>query len=137
LTVGEQKRRRATRAEKRSAILRRRFGGAAFDLHIFPLTAIEPPKSEADLPLALWRLQIGLGTLERQKRGELYCFLCDGVVALGPPPLVGFIMADDPNPELCGFAVCEACASAADSFEQIKEMVGEAFGGVVAPLCRH
>src|SRR5262249_46251575 len=48
----------------------------------------------ADLPLAAWKLRIGLETLERQRRGELFCLLCDSLIALDPP-LVGFIRGDD------------------------------------------
>jgi hypothetical protein len=47
-------------------------------------------------------------TLERHARGTLYCVACDGAIVLDLPPLVGFIRADDPNSDLCGFAVCEA-----------------------------
>jgi hypothetical protein len=141
--MGEAKRRRKgtrqafPRSLRRAAILRRRFGDAPLDLCLFPLSAIHPPASPADLPLAVWRLQAGVEALELQGRGELFCVICDGAIAVDPPPLVGFVRADDPNSELGGFAVCEACLRAADSFDEVKAMVGEAFGGVVAPVSPH
>jgi hypothetical protein len=136
--MGDSKRRRqATRSEKRGAILKRRFGDAPLDLHLFPLTAIQPPRSPADLPLAMWRLQVGVETLELQKRGALYCVACDGAIVGDLPPLVGFIRSDDPNSDLCGFAVCESCSHAAETREQLTAMISEAVGGVVAPVPRY
>jgi hypothetical protein len=128
--MGEAKR----RSEQRGASLRRRFGGAPLDLCIFPLSAIKPPRSPADLPLAMWRLKIGLETLERQGRGELFCVVCDEPIASAPPPLVGFVRADDPKSELCGFSVCETCFRVAEGPEEVTDMVSEALGGVAASL---
>jgi hypothetical protein len=136
--MGEAKgRREATRSEKRAAILNRRFGATAFDLHIFPLSAIKPSESPADLPLAAWMLQVGLETLERMKHDDLHCVVCDEHIALDLPPAVGFLKPDDPNSELVGFAVCEMCFRAAETPpEELTEMVGGAFGGVAAPVSR-
>ena len=122
----------AKRSERRGASLRRRFGGAPLDLCIFPLSAIKPPRSPADLPLAMWRLKIGLETLERQGRGELFCVVCDEPIASAPPPLVGFVRADDPKSELCGFSICETCFRVAGTADELKEMVSGALGGVAA-----
>jgi hypothetical protein len=102
-------------------------------LCFFPLTAIQPPASPADLPLAMWRLQVGLEILERKRRSALYCIACDGAIALDLPPLVGFFRADDPNSDLCGFAVCESCVSVAGTSEEITAMISAAVGGTLAP----
>jgi hypothetical protein len=136
--MGEAKRRpQATRSEKRGAILRQRFGTAPLDLCLFPLAAIQPPKSPADLPLAMWRLQVGLETLERRERGALYCVVCDGAIVADLPPLVGFMRADDPNSDLCGFAICETCFRVAGSPEAVTELVAEALGAAEAPIPRN
>jgi hypothetical protein len=89
--MGEARRKREA---KRDAILRKRLGGAPLDLHLFRLSSIKPPQSAADLPLAMWKLQIGLETLGRLGRGELFCVVCDEAIALAPPPFTGFIKAD-------------------------------------------
>ena len=71
--MGEARRRRqATRNEKGGAILKRRFGGAPLDMHLFTLSAIQPPQSPADLPLAMWKLPVLLEVLGQLKRGALY-----------------------------------------------------------------
>jgi hypothetical protein len=130
--MGEAKRRR------RAANVRRLLGDAPLDLCLFPLTAIEPPKSQDDLPLAVWRLQVGLETLQRQSCGELFCVVCDGPIAFGLPPLVGFVRGDKPNSGLCGFAVCETCLNTAkNDVDALTAMVSEAFCGTLAPapLC--
>jgi hypothetical protein len=135
--MGESKRRRqATRSEKRGAIFKRRFGDAPLDLHLFPLTAIQPPRSPADLPLAMWKLQVGLETFERMERGALYCIVCDGAIAWAPPASIGFLKADLGS-ELCGFAVCEACFRAAETREELTAMISEAVGGTAAPVPRY
>jgi hypothetical protein len=134
--MGEAKRRReATRSEKRAADLKQRFGDTPFEIHLFPLSAIQP-ESPADLPLALWRLQVGLEVLNRKERGDLYCVACDERIALGLPPIVGFIKPVDRDSELAVFAVCETCFRVAETPEELTEMVGEAFGGVAAPASR-
>jgi hypothetical protein len=53
--------------------------------------------------------------------------------SVNPPRLVGFIRADEPNSDLCGFAVCGSCFLAAEGPEELTKMVAEAFGGTVAP----
>jgi hypothetical protein len=63
----------------------------------------------------MWKPQIGLETLGRLERGELFCVVCDGAIALGPPPFAGFIKADL-GPGLCGLALCELCFQAAGTF---------------------
>ena len=131
--MSKRRRRLGKRSEKLGAILRRRFGAAPLDLCFFPLTTIEPPRSPADLPLAMWRLQVGIEIVERKASGALYCVACDGAIARRPPPLVGFIRADDPNSDLCGFALCEACLSAAETAEELTALIGEAVGGTLAP----
>ena len=135
--MGEAKRKRqATRSEKRGAALRKRLGGAPLDLHLFTLPSIRPPQSPADLPLAMWKLQIGLETVGRLERGELFCVVCDEAIALAPPPVAGFVKADL-GPELCGLAVCELCSRAAGTFERLVEMVAEAVDGTAAPPPLH
>jgi hypothetical protein len=101
-------------------------------LHLFPLIEVLVPESLADLPLAMWRLEVGLETLERKRRGELFCILCDSPIALDLPPIVGFVKPDESS-RLCGFSVCEACFLATETREELTNMVGEAFGGTIAP----
>ena len=76
----------------------------------------------------MWKLQIGLETLGRLGRGELFCVVCDEAIALAAPPFVGFIKADL-GPELCGLAVCELCSKAAGTFKRLVEVVAEAVDG--------
>ena len=132
----QRRQRQATRSEKRAAILRKRLGGAPLDMHLFTLSSIRPPESPADRPMALWKLQIGLETLRRLERGELFCVVCDEAIALAPPPFAGFVKADL-GPELCGLAVCELCSRAAGTFERLVEMVAEAVDGTAAPPPLH
>jgi hypothetical protein len=131
--MGEARRRQATRSEKRGAILRKRLGGAPLD---FTLSSIKAPESAADAPMAMWKLQIGIETLRRLERGELFCVVCDEAIALAPPPFAGFVKADL-GPELCGLAVCELCSRAAGTFERLVEMVAEAVDGTAAPSPLH
>ena len=131
--MGEAKRKRQA---KRGAVLRQRLGGAPLDLHLFKLSSIKAPESPADLPLAMWKLQIELETLRRLERSELFCVVCDEAIALAPPPFVGFIKADL-GPELCGLAVCKLCSNAAGTFERLVEMVAEAVNGTAAPPPLH
>jgi hypothetical protein len=119
-----------------AARLKQRLGGGPFDLYFFPLMSIKLPETPADLPLAMWKLQIGLETLERRERGELFCLSCDKPIALTIPWLVGFIRSDDPNSELCGFALCESCVDTAESHEELESLIGAAFGCVLAPRPR-
>ena len=123
-------------AERETGSDTSRLGGAPLDMHPFTLSSIQPPESPADRPMALWKLQIGLETLRRLERGELFCVVCDGAIALGPPPFVGFIKADL-GPGLCGLAVCELCSKAAGTFERLVEMVAEAVNGTAAPPPLH
>jgi hypothetical protein len=95
-------------------------------------TAIRLPKSQDDLR-AIWKLQIGHLTLERMARGELCCLLCEEPIAVDPPPIVGFLKPDDPHPELCGFSVCKSCVLAAEDPEELRTMVGAAYGGTIGP----
>jgi hypothetical protein len=127
--MGESKRR-----AQRGAALKRRFGTVALDLHLFPLESIDLPRSQADLPLAMWKLQIGLETLELRARGKLFCVCCDGPIAVDLPPVVGFLKPDAPRSELCGIAVCVTCFRVAGSPEELTEMVQAAVGGVPAPV---
>jgi hypothetical protein len=124
--------RQARRGEKLGAILRQRFGAAPLDLCFFAPSSIEPPTSAADLPLALWKLQVGLEIVERKARGALHCIVCDNAITV-VPPLVGFIRADDPNSDLCGFAVCESCFGGAETLEELSAMISAAVGGTLAP----
>jgi hypothetical protein len=133
--MGESKRRcEATRSEKRGATLRRRFGDGPFDLCIFPLVevALKPPRSPDDL-LAIWKAIIGAETLKRQERGELYCLLCDGAIAVEPPPAVGFIKPDDLESDLAGFSICGSCFGATETLEELRAMVAAAYNGTIAP----
>jgi hypothetical protein len=116
-------------------MLRKRLGGAPLDMHLFTLSSIQPPESPADAPMAMWKLQIGLETIGRLERGELFCVVCDEAIALAPP-FVGFIKADL-GPELCGLAVCKLCSNAAGTFERLVEMVAEAVDGTAAPPPLH
>jgi hypothetical protein len=135
--MGEAKwKRQATRSEKRGAVLRKRLGGAPLDMHLFTLSSIKPPQSPADLPMTMWKLQIGLETLGRLEHGELFCVVCDEAIALGPPPVAGFVKADL-GPGLMGFGVCEPCFRAAGTFERLVEMVAEAVDGTAAPPPLH
>ena len=109
-----------------------RWGSVGF----FGPVTIRPPQSPADLPLAMWKLQIGLETVGRLERSELFCVVCDEAIALAAPPFVGFIKADL-GPELCGLAVCELCSKAAGTFERLVEMVAEAVNGTAAPPPLH
>jgi hypothetical protein len=130
--MGESKRRRqATRNEKRGAILRRRFGEAPLELHLFSLCSVEPPVWGD--PLSIWRFQVALAVFERQKSGKLFCIGCDGAIAVELPPVVGFAWPEDRDSELAVLAVCETCLRATDGQEDLADMVSEALGRVVAP----
>jgi hypothetical protein len=104
-------------------------------LHLFPLSAIEPPESPSDLPLALWKLQIGLEILGRKKRGACLRRLRRRD-RRGPAAVRRFYQGDDPGSDLCGFAVCESCFGFAGTSEKLTAMVGEAAGGTRAPVAR-
>jgi hypothetical protein len=104
-------------------------------MYIFP-PAI-PPTSEADLPLAEWRLQVGLELAERKVRRGLFCVVCDEpIVDLDVPARLGFIKAEDRDTEFAIFAVCKTCFRGAATREELKEMVREAIGAVDAPVSR-
>jgi hypothetical protein len=127
------RRRQPTRQEKRAANLRRRFGDEPPELYLFPMTGLEPPRSPAEARVAAWFLQAGLEVLARQARGELYCLVCGGPIALDPPPFVGVIKPEGRDSEFGVVVVCEGCARAADGYEDLREMVAEAVGGALAP----
>jgi hypothetical protein len=79
----------------------------------------------------MWKLQVGLETLERQRRGELFCIVCDTSMVLDPPSMIGFVRGDDPSSDLCGFSVCSACVGIAETPDELTDMVAEAVGGTL------
>jgi hypothetical protein len=117
LGKGEAERRQATRSERLAAILKRKFGATAFDLHIFPLSAIQPPESSADLRMASGCCRLGLAFWNARSAAS---FIASPATGRGS-----------------GFGACRHCClrdlfPAAGTPEELTEMVGEAIGGVAA-----
>jgi hypothetical protein len=128
--MGERNRRRAAPA----ASLKQSFGGGELELHLFPLAAVVgPPRSAEELPLAMWRLQVGKEMLERKAAGDLYCACCDDPI-LGLPPILGFVKQAARAGKLAGIAVCGTCLESAGSSEALTDMVTEAIDCEAAPI---